>query len=313
MGFLRLLEPLRTPFWDSIMGFVTTFGEETVLMIAGMALLWCLDKKWGFRLLFIGLIGNTLNQLLKAVFLIPRPWVLDKNFTIVESAREAATGYSFPSGHTQTVTAVFGTIGLWQRKRKWVVICAAVAILLTGFSRMYLGVHTPLDVGVSLVTGMLTLLLLARLFDRLENNRRGKLIFGGCAAVFAVILLCYLYFAPVRDANVAEFDAHGLKSAWTLIGTMCGLMLAWWVDDKYTHFDTKAVWWAQILKLALGLGIIMAVRVGLKGLLAAVFGSRPFTDGIRYFIMATAGGVLWPLTFKFWGKLGRKTTNEKTV
>ena len=105
-----------SPFLDRVAAVITMLGEETVFMLVGMALLWCFDKKWGFRFFFIGLVGNTLNQLMKAIFLIPRPWVLDESFTIVEAAREAATGYSFPSGHTQTVVTVFGTLAAWQRK-----------------------------------------------------------------------------------------------------------------------------------------------------------------------------------------------------
>lgn len=305
MEFLRLLESIRSPFLDCVAAVITMLGEETVFMLVGMALLWCFDKKWGFRFFFIGLVGNTLNQLMKAIFLIPRPWVLDESFTIVEAAREAATGYSFPSGHTQTVVTVFGTLAAWQKK-KWVTVCCALAILLTAFSRMYLGVHTPLDVGVSLITGVLIVVLMTRLFDQIEENRKGKLIFGACAAAFAVSLLLYVLLVPAREASIAEFDAHGVKNAWTLIGTMCGLMLAWWVDDKRTHFETKAVWWAQACKLIIGLGLIIALRMGLKALFYALFDGAVFTDAVRYFLMAVTGGVLWPMTFRFWAKLGAK-------
>ena len=307
MDFLHALESIRTPFLDGVFSLVTMLGEETVFMVVGMLLLWCFDKKWGYRFFFIGLVGNTLNQLLKAIFLIPRPWVLDPNFTIVESAREAATGYSFPSGHTQTAVTVFGTTALWQ-KRRWVTVCCICAILLAGFSRMYLGVHTPLDVSVSLLTGTLCVFGISCWFDRVENSPRGKFILGACAAAFAFVLLFYVRFAPVREANIAEFDAHGIKNAWKLIGTMLGLMLAWYVDEKHTRYDNKALWWAQIIKLVLGLGIIVAIKAGLKPVLNAIFGGHVFADALRYFLMAAAGGVFWPMTFPFFAKLGRKGT-----
>ena len=50
----------------------------------------------------------------------------------------------------------------------------------------------------------------------------------------------------------------------------------------------------------------MAVRVGLKPVLAALFGGALFTHGIRYFVMAVTGGVLWPMTFRLWARLGQK-------
>ena len=56
MEFLRLLESIRSPFLDRVAAVITMLGEETVFMLVGMALLWCFDKKWGFRFFFIGLV-----------------------------------------------------------------------------------------------------------------------------------------------------------------------------------------------------------------------------------------------------------------
>ena len=291
MTFLKTLESIRTPFWDQVAAAVTLLGEETFFMLVGLALVWCFDKRWGFRLLFVGLTGTVLNQLLKAVFLIPRPWVIDPEFTIVETARAGATGYSFPSGHTQSAACVLG-------------------ILAVAFSRMYLGVHTPLDVGVSLLTGAATVAVMPRLFDRAEASAHGRRWLGAGLLGFALVLLLYVLLWPKRAGNVAEFDAHGVESAWTLFGTMLGLLAAWYADRCRLHFDTRAVWWAQALKLVLGLALVMGVRVGLKAALAALFGEAPFADGVRYLCIALAGGVLWPMTFGFWSRLGRKRASQ---
>lgn len=309
MEFLRFLESLRTPFFDELFSLITNLGAETVFMVLGLFIFWCVNKKWGFRYFIIGLMGNVLNQFLKAIFLVPRPWISDQNFTIVESARAGATGYSFPSGHTQSVVSVCGTVMVWLKKR-WVSVTGAILIALTAFSRMYLGVHTPLDVGVSLATGILTVALLAWLFNRYDGSRRAKIVIGLCALLFSVALVLYLYLAPIRDANVAQFDADGKKAACTVLGSFLGFLVAWWVDDRYMHFDVKAIWWAQALKFALGLGLIMGVRIGLKPVLNAIFIESAFTDGLRYFLMSIAGGVLWPMTFRFWSGLGRERTKE---
>ncbi|MDY2657062.1 MAG: phosphatase PAP2 family protein [Candidatus Limiplasma sp.] len=310
MTFLKMLESIRTPFWDQVAAAVTLLGEETFFMLVGLALVWCFDKRWGFRLLFAGLTGTVLNQLLKAVFLIPRPWVLDPNFTIVEAARAGATGYSFPSGHTQSAATVLGMLAVWVRNRYFTVVCM-LGIIAVALSRMYLGVHTPLDVGVSLITGLATVAVMPRLFDRAERSVRGQRVLAWGMLGFALLLLLYVLFWPKREGNVAEFDAHGVESAWTLFGTMCGLLIAWQADRRWLHFDTHAVWWAQALKLVLGLVLVIAVRIGLKAALAAIFGNAPFTDGVRYLCIALAGGVLWPMTFGFWGRLGRKQYSQQ--
>ena len=312
MSLLYWLQSIRNPVLDAIFSVITRLGEETALMVVGMFILWCVSKKWGYRFFLIGLVGNTMNQLLKAIFLIPRPWVLDPEFPIVESARAAATGYSFPSGHTQTAAGVFGTLAVWLKKR-WLTILCIVMTLLVGFSRMYLGVHTPLDVGVSLITGLIIVLVLNWLLDRCEGNSKAMLGILLGALAFALVLVLYVNFAPLREANNPEFDAHGRKSAWVCFGTMAGLILGWWFDEHYLHFETKAVWWAQILKVIIGAGLVMGVRIGLKPVLNAIFGDVQFTNGIRYFLMAVMASVIWPMSFGFFSRLGRGAKGEEAV
>ena len=154
MSQLYAIAGIRSPFLTAIFSGLTYLGHEMGFLVIAMILLWCLNKKYGYRLLIIFLIGTFLHQILKARFMIPRPWVLDPNFTIVESARAAATGFSFPSGHTLTACLALGGIAMYLKK-KWAYAVAAVLVLLVAFSRMYLGVHTLLDVGVGLLLGCL--------------------------------------------------------------------------------------------------------------------------------------------------------------
>ena len=92
MSFLYFLEDLRNPVFDFFFSLITLFGEETLFMAVGMIVFWCVDKYQGYFLLCIGFLGTVLNQFLKIFCRVPRPWIKDPNFTIVESAREAATG-----------------------------------------------------------------------------------------------------------------------------------------------------------------------------------------------------------------------------
>lgn len=304
MEFLKLLEGIRTPFFDQLFSLITLCGEETVYLVLVMVMLWCVDKRWGYRMMYIGVTGTALNQLLKAVFVIPRPWVLDESFTIVESAREGATGYSFPSGHTQSVVNAFGGIVMW-RKGKFVIPCAIV-ILLTAFSRMYLGVHTPLDVGVSLIMGTLSVVGFSIMFERFNGDRKKIILAGAGACLFTVAALLYVLFAPKGANNVAEFDAHGVDAVLKVLGMTLGLCTAWLLEQKFVNFEVKAVWWAQICKAAIGFAIVVAIKALLKQPLLDLFGGSYVGNMVRYFIMCLAGVVLWPMTFKWWSRLGKK-------
>ena len=85
MQVLYALESIRTPWLDTVMAAITHLGEETVFMVAALFVFWCVSKRHGYYLLAVGFAGTVLNQFLKLLFRIPRPWVLDSNFTIVES------------------------------------------------------------------------------------------------------------------------------------------------------------------------------------------------------------------------------------
>lgn len=76
------------------------------------------------------------------------------------------------------------------------------------------------------------------------------------------------------------------------------------MDEKRLRYEIKAVWWAQLLKLALGLGLLLAIKSLLKSPLNALFGGNPVANCLRYCLVSLFGGLGWPLTFPFWGRLG---------
>ena len=302
MNILRALEAIRTPLFDKLFAAITYLGDQTVFIVLVLALLWCVDKRKGYCLFFIGMVGTAANQYFKALFLIPRPWLIDPTFTIVESARGAATGYSFPSGHTQSATSIFATLAVWWHKELWTIVAFVGAIALTAFSRMYLGVHTPLDVIVSLAMGLLSAWFGLWAFRRWKNGA-----LRATALASAALLSFYLLLSPKSASNVPEFDAHGLESAFTLLGAAIGLTISWVVDEKHLRYEIKAVWWAQLLKLSLGLILLLAVKSLLKSPINALFQGSPGANCLRYCLVALFGGLVWPLTFPFWGKLGHNT------
>ena len=304
MGFLYFLEKLRMPGLNEFMLTVTQLGEETAFLVLAMIFFWCVDKKRGYLLLCVGFLGTVTNQFMKLWFRIPRPWVLDPEFTILEGAREAAAGYSFPSGHTTSAAATFGSIAATAGKRKTVWGCV-ILVVLVGLSRMYIGVHTPLDV----IAGALTsITLIAVLYRPVMDGKHLPAVFGVMTAL-AVGLLLFVRFFPFPE----DVDAHnlesGLKSACTMVGSVVGVGAVYLLEKKYVNFSTKAVWWAQILKVVLGFGLILAVKEGLRAPLENLFGNPYPARMVRYFLMVLVGGLLWPMSFRFFEKIGCKKEN----
>ena len=309
MEVLRFLEQLRTPVGDALMSFITLFGEETLFMVVAHVFFWCIDKKRGYYLLFTGFTGLIGVQVLKMSFRIPRPEVLDPNFTIVESAREAATGYSFPSGHTQCAADLWGGMARTSKKRA-MQIGGVVMAILVAFSRMYLGVHTPLDVLVSL--GIAAVVILALYYVVYLGYDKPKRMYIACAVLLALALanLLFVMLYPFPADTDPVHLADGQKVGWQMFFLALGLCILYPIERKWLQFETSAVWWAQIIKLGIGVGLILAVRVLLKAPLNALFGVN-LGSGIRYFLIVIVAGILWPLTFKFWAKLGKKKEEQK--
>ena len=302
MEFLYLLERMRLPVLNEFMLLITQFGEETAFLVAAMIIFWCVDKYKGYYILSVGFIGTLANQFMKLWFRIPRPWILDKNFTILEQAREAASGYSFPSGHTQSAVGTFGAIAYTTNKR-WIRYCAIAVAILVPFSRMYIGVHTPLDVCVAAVMAVALVFALRPFFS--EKNRKYVPFLLGIMLVLAVAYFCFITFYRFP----ADIDPHnlesGTKNAYTLLGALLGLLTVYIVDEKWIHFPTKAVWWVQVIKVAVGFVLVLLVKSGLKDVLTALFGLYP-GRAVRYYLIVIVAGILWPLSFKFFSKLGVK-------
>lgn len=301
MELLKTLEALRTPAGDAFFLTVTRLGEEHAFMALVLLMLWCIDKRWGYRLFYAGMLGNVLNQLLKAVLLVPRPWLRDPSLTVVEGARLGATGHSFPSGHTQTATTLSFTLA--RPLRRWAWLGAGLATGLVAFSRLYLGVHTPADVLAGLALGLLVAFALGRMFCRAEQDKRLERGLWLGLAAFALAQLLYMALGPGR----AESNLDGLKNAYAMTGVLAGFLLMRWLDEKYLRYPIHGVWWAQALKLLLGLALVLGVQVGLKPPLTRLFGGSPAESLLRYFAIAVTAAGVWPLTFRFWAKLGQRT------
>lgn len=300
MPLLYWFESIRMPFLDTFMSYVTYFGSEYLLILMGVLLFWCIDKKDGYYLLFTALTGTVINQTLKLCFRVPRPWVKDPSFTIVEAARADATGYSFPSGHTQAVCSTLGVPAMraGHKLLRW--LCF-IFIALTAISRMYLGVHTPADVGVSLILGMALLIGSYPIFYGRKKETEQKRIYIALFSLVALSLLGLLFVELYNfPADIDEENfSHGLKNAYTMLGGSLGLLLTYHLDTRYIHFETKAKWWAQIIKIVLGVALVMLVRTVTKQPLLDLFNGSHIADGIRYFLMMAFAGCVWPLTFKW--------------
>ena len=173
MEYLLFLQNLResmpTVINEGIL-FLSEFMGGTGALAVMALVYWCISKHAGSLMLLNFSGAYMMNQTLKNIFCISRPFIRDSRlqpYTI-------ATGYSFPSGYTMLGTAVYSSAAIWQKKHKWFVAICALLILLTAFGRNWIGVHTPEDVIVGILVSLAVVFIQYRMLLWLEKSRRRR-------------------------------------------------------------------------------------------------------------------------------------------
>lgn len=302
MEVLYFFESIRNPVLDTIMLLITKLGEETFFLILAMIMFWCVDKYKGYYMMSVGFIGILTSQFMKLWFRIPRPWVKDSNFTVVDGAKTHAGDYSFPSGHSQAAVCTYGSLAYSIRNR-WIQVLCILAAILVPISRLYLGVHTPLDVLVGAGLSVILVIALRPVFAK--NFSKNAPWIMGFMVLAAIGYLCFVHLFPFPADVDAGNLASGIQNGYTLIGAICGMVVVYVVDERWLHFSTKATPMGNILKVLLGFILILVIKSGLKTPLNWLFGEL-IGRGVRYFLMVTVAGIVWPLSFRYFANLGKK-------
>ncbi len=259
LAIMEFFQSLSSPFLDIIVSLFTMLGEQTIFILIITYLLWNSSKKKGFLMFSTLAFSLVAMGFLKAVIKAPRPFQIIKS---IEGKRlQTATGYSFPSGHTTGAASFYSSLAMTYKKRALSIVCALI-IALVALSRMYLGVHWPLDVFGGLALGITGTTVLYPLFLTLYDNKESLGFFtmiAGIISLFGALTLVVTMEIGVSDI-VAFEDVMKLLS---LLGSgYIGFSFA--LDDlHYSVEHTKRI---QLIRYVIGLVVIVAIQ-GIKYLL----------------------------------------------
>ncbi len=153
----------RVAALDPVFRFLSEIGTHGAVWLALAGLLALRRRSWRVALgvALVDAIADGSSSLLQLAFQRARPAVT----TLV--ARP--TSYSFPSGHATTSFACATALGLLAPGLRLPALLLAAAI---AFSRVYVGVHYPLDVIAGALYGSALALALFRGLPRLAAARR---------------------------------------------------------------------------------------------------------------------------------------------
>lgn len=297
MEFLKTLAEIRTPFLNELFLLVTKLGEEIILFLVLCIIYWCINKNTAYRMGLVFVLSSTIVQGLKITCRVDRPWILDPSFEPVGGSKGAATSYSFPSGHTQGAFALWGSLAT-SVKNAWLKVGFIMLAVAVGFSRMYLGVHTPADVVVGAFSTILCIVLIV-LFVKLEKESAvHDLIVSGIFVLVSAGLIAYSLILYGQGLIDMESVIDCCKSG----GVSMGFAAGFFIERRYVKFEPKAgKWYFQIIKVVVGLGVLVGIKAGLKPVLHAIM-AEPVADALRYCIIILWATVLWPVIFKCFAK-----------
>ncbi len=256
---IKFIQSFSNSFLDVFFEFLTLFGEETILVLLAAFIFLSVDKNKGYKLIFTIASGTCFNALIKNIVKFERPIGIEG---IVSNRVETATGYSFPSGHTQATSTFWTSLSIIV-KNKNLYVFSAILITLVAVSRLYLGVHWPTDVIFGALFGVLWAIIIGKVFDYIQKNKNYKLLIGS-SLVFVIL-------------TILLGDNDFYKSA----GLLLGLSLGYVIEDKYVNLSidmTKRNKSITYVVLIVGLLII---KSGLK----LIFPQTLIFSMIRYFLV----------------------------
>ena len=212
IDFLLYLQKFSTPALDTLFLIISALTSEKVFFVILGYIYWCKNKDAAYGAGIVIMSSFAVNEALKYLFKIPRPYVYS---TVRQIDTHTGYGYSFPSGHAQLSATFAGVMSIITRK-KAVYAMLTVLVILTGLSRMYLGVHAPADIAAGIFTGIL---MSAAGYFVLKNMRR-KVVFTAVVLIINAVL-----FAITRDADLYK-----------MTGFTAGFAAGHFIEEKYIGY-----------------------------------------------------------------------------
>lgn len=277
LDYLIFLQGLRNDWGgEGFFTLISSIPKSSLTAAIPAILYWCFNKQAGIFLLFNATFGRVINDLLKGTFCVYRPWIKDAEIIPSGDALKEASSFSFPSGHTQFTTAVFGGLAFFYRKvAPLLIIPCGLIVLLVAFSRNFLGMHTPQDVIFAIAYSIGLFFVAEKIFNWMGNDRERKLLFflGGLATCAIVFL--WLYFKPypeeLLNGKVIVDPLEARVDAFDALGFGLSFILGWFLEQRFINFKTKISFKDRVWRIIIGFAVLGVIAVILYPIMKVLF------------------------------------------
>lgn len=270
------LQQFTSPFWDVFFTIITYLGAQTLGIFIGIILFWCGNKEKGYKFLYAVVFSFSLNNIIKGIVKAPRPIGTPG---INSSHISTATGYSFPSGHSQGNATTF-TLLMGEIRKKWFWALGIIMMILVPISRLYFGVHWPKDIIVGTFLGIISVFISNRIFKlAYEKND------------------LYIFFSYVPFMLIGiVFPSDDLFKA---LGAFTAIAVGFIIERRYIKYVSPNATKQKIINTLIGLLGALLIY-----LCFSLLSNSIFISFIKYFSLTFWAIVICPLIFT---KLNKKT------
>jgi membrane-associated phospholipid phosphatase len=266
-----------SPALDLPFKFFSLLGEETFFLLFLPGLYWSVDRRVGARLALLFFFSACLNFIAKAWADQPRPF--EYNVRVRQLVQVPAGG--LPSGHAQNAVVVWGYLAI-QFRQVWLWWLAGLLIIFISLSRLYLGVHFPIDLLGGYLLGVALLAAYWRLEPSLEAwlQARGLIWQLGLALSVSCLLLLLL----------ATEDGVAISAA--MLGMSLGIIL----ERRLVGFEANGSWRQRVLRFLVGAAVMVALWLGLRLAFSSLEPALLFRFA-RYSLLGLWGAIGAPWLF----------------
>ncbi len=234
MEVIGFLQSFSSDFLNSLMLFITSFGSLYFSVFVVCIIYWCYNKEVGYKMALIVSCSSVLNNIFKGLVQSDRPIGSEGIFSLGEFS---ATGYSFPSGHAQNITTTGVTLCIFTRN-KLIFVVTLVLIILVSISRVYLGLHWPIDVLGGIVLSLIVSIVLNEVLAKLTYFKIKVLVLA------LILFFCFGLIFIKMDAMGQDY----FKSMGLLVGVYLGHLF----EDRYVYFISSASNFDNVMKIIIG-------------------------------------------------------------
>lgn len=244
--------------------------------------------------------AGLVNGFSKITACVYRPWILDSRVQPVKEAIATATGYSFPSGHVTGATILFGGPIFRRKLPKSLIILLISCIFLVGFSRIYLGVHSILDVICGFAFTLIVLIIFSKLFDKLDEKPNLDIIIACVGIIISILIIIY----ALTKSYPMDYDTAGklivdpakmMQDTFYSAGMAIATFICWPIERRFIDFSIDGTLETKVTRFMMGfIGLLI-----LQNIILPLLGNGALECLFKNFILICFIMLIYPALIKF--------------